>query len=457
MIENLAGERYIHGTNSEDYLAGGMGDNIIFGRDGDDNIYGLDGNDTLYGMKGNDRIFGDVGNDVIYGGEGEDRLHGYIGDDRLYGDEGNDYLFGGEGNDILYGGEGDDILSGGEGSDTLYGGSGNDILYGDEGDDILDGGAGKDIYVFRQGHGKDTVIDSATSDEPSTLYLYSEPKFFARTDSDLILYTSAQDQITIKDYFTASNYVELKIGGYEWWYGGKEEIIASFSSEEMNTIAQNLPLSTTLYGTEGYDDLSGDAERSNIIYGLGGSDAIYGGNENDLLVGENGSNDKLYGGGGNDLLIAGEGKNMLYGGEGSDTYIFSHPHVKTYSDVVVDSPTGGSPNVLIFEGAEIRDGQHVDHRSFVTELFSRSGDDLFITAAHYAGRYSNDADFGSVKVTGYFKNPEAFKFIFDDRTIENYDQLLDIKSGLAHYETDGITGTSSAVAALEQQNTQAVI
>ena len=66
-IENLAGDRYIYGTNASDLLIDGTGDNIITGWNGNDTIYGLDGNDILYGMGGRD---------ILYGGNGDDYLEG---------------------------------------------------------------------------------------------------------------------------------------------------------------------------------------------------------------------------------------------------------------------------------------------------------------------------------------------------------------------------------------------
>ncbi len=107
----------------------------------------------------NDYAFGANGNDTIYGNGGDDTLLGDAGNDLLDGDIGNDSLMGGTGADSLYGFTGADFLFGGKGLDSLFGGNGVDRLRGDAGNDFLTGGNGQDQFVFRKGHGSDTIVD----------------------------------------------------------------------------------------------------------------------------------------------------------------------------------------------------------------------------------------------------------------------------------------------------------
>ena len=57
---------------------------------------------------------------------------------------------------MLEGGAGSDALMGEEGDDTLDGGADNDVLYG---------GSGDDTFVFRAGHGTDTILDFTDGDD----------------------------------------------------------------------------------------------------------------------------------------------------------------------------------------------------------------------------------------------------------------------------------------------------
>ena len=58
---------------------------------------------------------------------------------------------------------GNDTISGGDGNDWIWvdarDGStvGDNTISGDAGDDLLESGAGDDTFVFRSGHGSDTV------------------------------------------------------------------------------------------------------------------------------------------------------------------------------------------------------------------------------------------------------------------------------------------------------------
>jgi Ca2+-binding RTX toxin-like protein len=72
---------------------------------------------------------------------------------------GNDNITGSSFADKLFGGAGNDTLNGGAGNDILNGGVGNDILNGGAGTDYLTGGAGADKFNFREGNGRDVIVD----------------------------------------------------------------------------------------------------------------------------------------------------------------------------------------------------------------------------------------------------------------------------------------------------------
>lgn len=200
------------GNQGNDVLGGGEGDDLLRGGAGNDFLFGNDGNDTISGGAGRDNANGGSGRDVLRGGAGDDNLSGGGEDDHLNGGDGDDALSGGDGNDVLRGlagrdqlngGTGNDLLEGGEGRDVLVGGGGNDLLRGGEGDDALSvsiqlegrvqgsstleggigdddlransragdilfggvgddrtrGSLGDDTFIFRDGDGRDTIVN----------------------------------------------------------------------------------------------------------------------------------------------------------------------------------------------------------------------------------------------------------------------------------------------------------
>ena len=168
------------------------------------------------GTENNDGLGGWISADIIHGNGGDDDIRGYEGNDALYGDAGNDALHGDGGDDTLDGGEGNDFLEGNQGNDTLNGGAGNDALYGHEGKDTLDGGTGddymeggnfeSDTYIFRVGHGKDTIRELAVWDAQADTLRFegaqAETARFSREGRDLVVKAyGGDDQVTLKDYF----------------------------------------------------------------------------------------------------------------------------------------------------------------------------------------------------------------------------------------------------------------
>ena len=171
---------------------------------------------TFGGTENNEGLGGWISDDIIHGKGGDDDIRGYEGHDALYGDAGNDALHGDGGDDTLDGGEGNDFLEGNQGNDTLNGGAGNDALYGHEGKDTLDGGTGddymeggnfeSDTYIFRVGHGKDTIRELAVWDAQADTLRFegaqAEKTRFSREGRDLVVKAyGGDDQVTLKDYF----------------------------------------------------------------------------------------------------------------------------------------------------------------------------------------------------------------------------------------------------------------
>lgn len=167
-LSGFAGNDTILGRGGDDRLFGGSGADALVGGDGDDHLFGGIGGDEMLGGAGNDGLRGWTGRDLLVGGTGNDTLAGEADADTLGGSAGNDVLSGGEGRDLLVGGLGNDLLrgeyssdtlAGGAGADQLLGGRNDDRLLGEAGNDRLTGGEGADVFEFRQGGGRDLVID----------------------------------------------------------------------------------------------------------------------------------------------------------------------------------------------------------------------------------------------------------------------------------------------------------
>ena len=76
IIDGGDGDDQLLGGNGVDTLHGGGGDDVLSGNAGDDVLNGHDDDDNLYGGNGADILHGGTGNDNLYGGDGADTLYG---------------------------------------------------------------------------------------------------------------------------------------------------------------------------------------------------------------------------------------------------------------------------------------------------------------------------------------------------------------------------------------------
>lgn len=247
---------------------------------------------------------------------------------------------------------GDDELTGSEASDTLIGGDGNNRILGNGGDDSLDdgtgrdylsGGPGHDTYIYRQGYGTDTILDSEGMNTIE-IYGYTASAVQAfRTDwNDMTLVMDGSgeaglqddsaDKIVLEGFFLSEAYRNFYL---------------SFEGAVISAAAAGSPL-RTLYGTTGSDFMTGFDDGGITLYGGEGDDTLSGTRACDHLSGGNG-NDRISGGAGDDVINGGSGNDVLEGGEGNDTYLFD-PGSGT--DILNDSQ---GVNVLYFgEGFDWR-------------------------------------------------------------------------------------------------------
>ncbi|WP_263405631.1 calcium-binding protein [Chitinimonas arctica] len=234
---------------------------------GNDNLNGTAAAESLAGGAGNDTIYGLGGNDTLSGDDGDDRLNGGDGDDNLRGGNGNDQLFGEAGNDLLDGGGGDNTLTGGlghdfyivsngrevivenanEGSDTVVtgvthtlganlenltlapgtaaingtGNALNNVLTGNNGANRLDGGLGSDTYALAKGGGADVIRDFDTTANNVDAIQFKDVKSteisaVQKVGVNLVLKYGATDQVTVENYFDATNALAYRIEQFKF-------------------------------------------------------------------------------------------------------------------------------------------------------------------------------------------------------------------------------------------------
>ncbi|WP_420860905.1 M10 family metallopeptidase C-terminal domain-containing protein [Algirhabdus cladophorae] len=152
-----------------------------------------------------ENAIGGAADDTLTGNTAANELTGNAGKDLISGDKGRDIIKGGKDADKLLGERGNDTLKGGNGRDVLKGGNGRDLLEGGIGDDRLTGGALEDVFVFKSGHGRDTIQDF--EDDIDTLKLgidgittLAQVEAVAdRIDGNLVLDFGGNDRVTLKD------------------------------------------------------------------------------------------------------------------------------------------------------------------------------------------------------------------------------------------------------------------
>lgn len=269
---------------------------VVTSTSGDDDIEAFDNDETIYLGSGNDRIKGNGGNDFLYGEEGNDVLLGGLGDDTLVGGADNDSLYGNQGNDVLIGGSGSNSVNGGDGNDTLETESG-----------LLNGGEGNDVYIYREGFGDVTIINSDYSTGRSDIIRFAEGISPEDVDlgisdagnyggGDLVIRVEGHGTITVRNHFL--NFISSNSSP-------KGEI-----GDAINSIEFSDGTSWALSEINRRASIGND--NNNYLYGIDSGSQIEG----------HAGNDVLQGGIGDDTLDGGIGDDTLDGGEGSDVYFY---------------------------------------------------------------------------------------------------------------------------------------
>ena len=262
----------------------------------------------------------------------------------------------------VYGNDLDNVIYGGSGNDTLYGGSGNKP---NDGNDTLTGGDGKDTFVFVGNGGKDIVTDY-TEGQDSLYFLSGSISSTTLTNNNkdvslkvgdrhntITLKNAAGKAFTVEDWtgtkFTVSE-TKIVVQSQDSTFDGYIEAGGYFPT--ITTIdARKAKTKIILYGNE----------KDNIIYAGKGNDYIEGGSGNDVIFSRTGDND-LYGGDGSDTFVfesISNGESIVYDYEvGLDIIKFENGTGIVSSsidsnDVLLNLTTGGSININNAVGQEI--------------------------------------------------------------------------------------------------------
>ena len=203
-------------------------------------------------------------------------INGTTLDDVLVGTADTDAIAGNEGNDILAGLDGDDGISGGPGNNVIIGGRGNDSLVGGD----------SDIFIWNNGDGTDFVDGSGGTDVQVVNGAPDAADAF-RVDADLGANAVFQRTGAGAFVITMNNVETLDVRGL----GGDDTF----------TVTDLRATDTTeviFRGGAGNDTLDAGAARTSIFaYGEDGNDTIITGLGNDLVDGGTGVDTIVYTGG----------------------------------------------------------------------------------------------------------------------------------------------------------------
>lgn len=249
-IDPGAGNDTVFAGDGDDFVNGSRGDDLIYGGAGNDNIrWGQGAEDGNWGTGG--KAFGD---DTVYGGAGSDVINiwannwdvdganvtvtkvfadgaqrgfatidwtgvletlKFNGFEQIWTHGGRDtFTAAGAqivgdmgvrynarwGDDALVGSSGNDTLEGGTGADTITGGAGDDLISGADDFYRMDAPADDevDVFIFRSGHGHDTVLAFGDND---ILDLGGRQYSTSVTDQGTLLTFNDQDSILLSNVF----------------------------------------------------------------------------------------------------------------------------------------------------------------------------------------------------------------------------------------------------------------
>ncbi len=438
------GHEVQNGTNTINWSA-----NII------DNVRGGSGSDLIYGNAEGNYLTMGTGNDTIYGGAGSDAydFKAAWGNDTVIDSSGaNDHVIlsslatalvinlnSGTGHEITDGtnrvnwaGSVIEKVDSGSGNDLIYGNAASNMITAGGGNDTIHGGSGNDIYVFANGWGADTLVDSAGTGDSLNLRSVSQ-------NLTINLNSSAGHEVTdgTNTVNWAGSVIEHAYGG-----SGRNHIIGTagdniiFGAGGNDTLEGRVGNDTyeftnswgvdTIIDTGGLDTLDFRGATQALTINLATGTATYSSHsvnwQNNIIekvLGGSGS-DFIFGTNGDDYFNGGKGMDVIYGGAGDDIYVYG---MSSGADTIDDASGTNDRLSLrdfnlsqsVFLAYDYDVNGNVDHLEvyvtsgviFIKNYFANTAATVSTSAAgyglieHMIFADDNDVDFNQVRALAY--------------------------------------------------------
>jgi Ca2+-binding RTX toxin-like protein len=434
--DTFSGIENVQGSDLADGLSGSAGANTLIGLDGNDTLRGRGSNDVLNGGSGDDYLEGGAGADVLAGGTGRDVIFYAdstagvtvdLGTGRCSGGDGQGDVFSGiegvrgssahgdtltgsavansmsgfGGNDVLAGLAGDDDLSGNDGNDVLRGGAGADVLVGGAGIDLasyygatvavsVDLGSGlgsggdaqdddlRDIENVNGGTAGDSMIGSAAA---NVLNGYEgNDALIGHDGNDTLIGGIGDDGL---DGGSGADRLSGGAGIDTLEYAGSVGVTVSLAAlTASGGEAQGDVIGADLENVDGtgFDDALTGSAMANRLRGYVGNDVLDGLGGADTLIGGVGD-DTLHGGDGDDFLYVSTETDVMDGGAGRDTMVFTRAMVADWQAGVLDADIGADVwrNWEAIQGSSGDDRIRTNSWGFAVELRGGAGNDVLAT------------------------------------------------------------------------------
>jgi hypothetical protein len=238
-------------------------------------------------------------------------------------------------------------LNGGAGNDTITGSAWADTLYGGLGNDLLSGGYYGDTYIYNTGDvdAGETIVEPVSGTETDTISVVTSTNFTNMVASSF----DEIEAVTIASAQTAT-FTGLQLTG---------EVIAFSGAAGYETLTVNVGV-----GEQFTSNLSNAAGNIDLVQYLGSTGDEY-----------------IAGGSIAEVITAGQGNDVLSGGAGADTFMFSTYSTNGLDRVTLSATTSGGTTT-------IDDKLNFSSDSFINDGTTHIG---LITESSITGVISTDA------------------------------------------------------------------
>jgi len=242
---------------------------------------------------------------------------------------GNDFIDAGGGDDILHAGAGNDTVIGGRGNDTALLGSGNDTFIWNPGDgsDLIEGQTGFDTLLFNGANIAENIEISANGSRA----------LFTRDVANITMDLNGIERVQFNALGGADKIVVNDLSGTD-----VKQVAVDLAGTQGGTLGDGAADTVTVNGNAGKNEITVTTQGTALVVsGLSAQVTVDHAEAGDRLI--------INGGTGNDIINAsavpagtaaltlagGAGNDVLVGGNGNDTFLFTfgesgHDLVKSF-------------------------------------------------------------------------------------------------------------------------------